>query len=99
MRSRPSACAPVAEVGPVNLGTGQGATVEEVAAAVETAAGRPLTRVMGSRRPGDPPALVASNARARDILSWVPERSDIATIVRDAWAWHLKPESHAPAKP
>ena len=86
------------EVGPVNLGTGEGATVREVADAVADAAGRPLARVTGPRRPGDPPALVASNAQARDILSWVPERSDIATIVRDAWAWHQKPESLAPAR-
>ena len=85
------------EVGAVNLGTGEGATVREVADAVEAAAGRPLARVIGPRRAGDPPALVASNTRARDILSWIPERSTIATIVRDAWAWHQKPESLAPA--
>lgn len=85
------------DVGPVNLGTGEGATVNEVAVAVEAAAGRSLTRVLGPRRPGDPPALVASNARARHILSWVPERSTIATIVHDAWAWHQQPKAIAPA--
>ncbi len=81
-----------------NLGTGVGTTVKEVADAIEAAAGRPLHRTVGPRRAGDPPVLVASNARAREVLGWTPERSDIATIVRDAWAWHSRPESLAPAK-
>ncbi len=81
-----------------NLGTGDGASVKEIADAVEQVSGRPLTRAYGPRRPGDPPTLVASNARARETLGWRPERSEIATIVRDAWAWHQKPESLAPAR-
>ena len=83
--------------GVFNLGTGEGATVKEIAAAVEAVSGRELARATGPRRPGDPPVLVASNARARDVLGWAPERSEIATIVRDAWAWHQKPESLPPA--
>ena len=37
------------------------------------------------RRPGDPAELVADGARARELLGWEPSRSDLATIVRDAW--------------
>jgi len=29
---------------------------------------------------------VASNGRARELLGWQPERSDIEIIVADAWA-------------
>ena len=73
-----------------NLGTGVGTTVKEVADAIEQASGKPLHRAMGPRRAGDPAVLVASNAKARDVLGWAPQRSDIATIVADAFRWHAK---------
>ena len=70
--------------------------MKEIADAVEAVSGRPLRRVVGPRRAGDPPELVASNAKAREVLGWTPTRSDIATIVRDAWAWHTGPRAEAP---
>lgn len=73
-----------------NLGTGVGTTVKEIADAVERAAGRPLPRRIGSRRAGDPPALVASNAKARAVLGWEHRHSDIDEIVGSAWRWHVK---------
>jgi len=73
-----------------NLGTGTGTTVKEVADAVERVSGRPLPRRYGPRRAGDPPVLVASNARAREVLGWTPQQSGIDEIVRTAWAWHTK---------
>ena len=84
------------EGGAFNLGTGAGTTVKEIADAVEAVSGRPLRRVVGPRRAGDPPVLVASNARAREVLGWEPTRSDIASILRDAWAWHTGPRADAP---
>jgi len=72
----------------VNLGSGRGATVLEVADAIERAAGRPLRRKLGPRRPGDPPRLVASIALARDLLGWTPTQSSIDEIVATAWRWH-----------
>ena len=80
------------EGGFFNLGAGQGTTVKEIADAVEAASGKPLTRALGPRRPGDPAVLVASNAKARTVLDWEPTRSDIATIVDDAFRWHRKAE-------
>ena len=76
------------EGGAFNLGTGNGVTVKEIADAIEAKTGKPLRRRMGPRRAGDPPTLVASSARARTILGWEPKRSDITTIVADAFAWH-----------
>ena len=73
-----------------NLGTGEGTTVREIADAVEAASGRPLSRSVGPRRAGDPAVLVASNAKAKAVLGWEPRRSDIATIVDDAFRWHRK---------
>jgi UDP-arabinose 4-epimerase len=73
-----------------NLGTGVGTTVAEVVAAVERIAGRELPRKVGPRRPGDPPALVASAGKARSVLDWIPIHSDIDTIVSTAWRWHAQ---------
>lgn len=73
-----------------NLGTGLGTSVAELADAVERVSGTPVKRVIGPRREGDPPSLVASNAKARELLGWRPQRSDIDTIIRDAWAWAEK---------
>lgn len=78
------------ESGAFNLGTGVGTTVKEIATAVERVAGRPLPKVVGPRRAGDPPALVASPEKAARILGWRPKHSDIETIMRSAWAWHQK---------
>lgn len=70
-----------------NLGTGHGATVRELVAAVERATGAPLPVVMAPRRPGDAPILVGDNARARAELGWAPSR-DLDAIVASAWRWH-----------
>jgi UDP-arabinose 4-epimerase len=73
-----------------NLGTGVGTTVAEIAAAVERIGGRKLPRIIGPRRPGDPPALVASADKARDVLGWIPRHSSIDNIVATAWRWHAQ---------
>lgn len=73
-----------------NLGTGVGTTVAEIASAVERVAGRAVPRKVGPRRAGDPPALYASNTKARDVLGWEPQHSDIENIVRTAWRWHAQ---------
>lgn len=73
--------------GTFNLGTGHGASVREVLDAVGRAAGVPVPAVDGPRRPGDPPELVASSARARAELGWSPTR-DLDAIVVDAVRWH-----------
>ena len=73
-----------------NLGTGTGTTVFELLDAIEQAVGRAPQRIVGPRRAGDPPALIASFAKARDILGWAPRMSGIDNIVRTALAWHTR---------
>jgi len=73
-----------------NLGTGQGTTVLEIAAAVDRATGGGLVVERGPRRPGDPAALVASAEKARSVLGWEPTRSDIDTIVQTALRWEQR---------
>jgi UDP-glucose 4-epimerase len=70
----------------VNLGTGSGYTVRQVLDACRTVTGHPVPVVERDRRPGDPTTLVASNARARELLGWVPGRG-LEDIVSDAWAF------------
>jgi UDP-glucose-4-epimerase GalE len=72
-----------------NLGTGHGASVSEVIAAVETVTGRPVPVEHVPRRVGDPPVLVADPSRAEAGLGW-RAAADLATIVEDAWRYHRK---------
>ena len=75
-------------VGAYNLGTGKGVSVKELVEACRAATGHPIPAKVLPRRPGDPPALYASGAKAKAELGWTPAHSAIKTIVRDAWAFH-----------
>ncbi|SEA64554.1 UDP-glucose 4-epimerase GalE [Rubrimonas cliftonensis] len=70
-----------------NLGAGRGLSVREVIERAGEVVGRPVPHRVGPRRPGDPARLVCDPSRARQILGWRAERSDIDAILRDAWAW------------
>ena len=74
----------------MNCGYGRGLSVLEVLDAVDRHTNRPVTRVMAERRAGDPPELVAANARLLATLDWRPQYADIDRIVRDALAWERK---------
>lgn len=67
-----------------NLGIGRGASVLEVIAAVESAAGTPVRYGFGPRRPGDPPTLVANPQLAQRELGWKPRYREAGEIVRTA---------------
>nr|HEX4313841.1 UDP-glucose 4-epimerase GalE [Kofleriaceae bacterium] len=72
------------EVGAVNLGSSTGFTVREVVDEVGRVVGAPVPHSLGPRRAGDPAVLLASNARARDLLGWTPARSELAVVIDDA---------------
>jgi len=81
--------AAVLERGPArlrcNLGTGQGYSVLEVIEAARKVTGHAIPARVVERRPGDPPELVSGGERAPRELGFAPKRSDIESIVRDAW--------------
>lgn len=77
-----------------NLGTGHGLSVREIVTAAERVTGKRLDAVVGPRRPGDPPSLVADPSKATNELDWTPTHSDIDTILTTAWSW-----MHSPANP
>jgi UDP-glucose 4-epimerase len=68
-----------------NLGSGSGFSVREVVVACRTVTGHPIPANIAPRRAGDPAVLVASSAAASEALGWRPEKTDLLTIVSDAW--------------
>lgn len=70
-----------------NLGSGDGYSVAEVIAACREVTGHPIPAENAPRRAGDPATLIASSERAHEELGWRPSRTDLRTIVEDAWAF------------
>jgi UDP-glucose 4-epimerase len=68
-----------------NLGSGSGFSVREVVETCRAVTGHPIPTVFAPRRSGDPAVLVASSEAATAALGWRPVKTDLATIVRDAW--------------
>ena len=73
-----------------NLGSATGFSVREVLAAAEAIVGRPIPHTIGPRRAGDPPVLVASTARAAEVLGWAPRRSSLEEMIGSAWEWRQR---------
>jgi UDP-glucose 4-epimerase len=70
-----------------NLGNGAGFSVQEVVEAVRRVTGHPVPAETGPRRSGDPAVLVASSARIREDLGWVPRKPTVDEMVADAWTF------------
>jgi UDP-glucose 4-epimerase len=71
----------------VNLGTGNGHTVNEVIEKAKEVTGRVIKSEIIERRPGDPDILVADNKKAKEVLGWIP-KYDLGSIIETAWNWH-----------
>ena len=76
--------------GPMNVGTGRGHSVREVVETAMEVTGRTIPYRYVDRRPGDPPVLVAATDKIRRLLDWKPVRSDLRTMIAEAWKWHRK---------
>jgi UDP-glucose 4-epimerase len=71
-----------------NLGSGRGYSVKEVVEACRRVTGHEIPAVEVERRPGDPPTLVASSAKAKAVLGWAPRFDTVESIVATAWKFH-----------
>jgi UDP-glucose 4-epimerase len=71
-----------------NLGTGKGFSVREVIDHGRAVTNREVPVKMGARRSGDATRLVAGSDRAQAELGWLPARSTLPEMIRDAWGWH-----------
>jgi UDP-glucose 4-epimerase len=70
----------------LNLGSGHGHSVLEVAHAFEAATGQSIPYAVVDRRPGDAAATVADPSLATVRLGWRTQRN-LEEICRDGWAW------------
>lgn len=73
-----------------NLGNGSGFSVKEVIETARKITGKEIKVELSDRRPGDPPSLVGSGAKANKILGWQPAYSNLDDIISHAWQWHQK---------
>jgi UDP-glucose 4-epimerase len=73
-----------------NCGYGHGYSVRQVVASVEKLAGLKLAVREEPRRAGDPPELVASAKKVREVLGWSPKLDDIDIIVRSSLEWERR---------
>lgn len=71
-----------------NLGNGVGFTVKEVVEIARKVIGHPIPAKEEPRRSGDPSMLIASSAKAKEVLGWNPQYADLETIIDTAWNWH-----------
>jgi UDP-glucose 4-epimerase len=72
-----------------NLGNGVGFTVKEVIDVAREVTKHPIPAKEEARRAGDPSSLIASSAKAKEILGWKPKYADLHTIIETAWKWHV----------
>jgi len=70
-----------------NCGYGRGFSVLEVIKAVKAASGSDFSVMMGDRRAGDCPEVVADSRLARAELNWQPEMDTLDQIVGDSLRW------------
>jgi UDP-glucose 4-epimerase len=71
-----------------NLGTGSGFTNKQVVDVAREVTGAELPVEIAPRREGDPATLVASSAKAREELGWVPAKATLHDMIGDAWAFY-----------
>ncbi len=71
----------------LNCGYGHGYSVKEVIETAKKVTGIDIPVEEKERRPGDPPILVASNQKAKNILGFSPHFDDLTYIIKTAWEW------------
>lgn len=71
-----------------NLGNNRGYSVREIIDIVKKVSGKDFRVEETERRKGDPPILISSSQKAREILGWNSRYADIEKIIETAWNWH-----------
>lgn len=69
----------------VNLGSENGISVLEVLSAAREITGRPIPSGIVGRRPGDPAITYASSGKAKELLGWEAEKSDLHSLIESIW--------------
>ena len=71
----------------INLGNGKGFSVLEVIEAARRITGKNIEVKIEPRRAGDPARLIADATKAREMLGWQPQFTEIEKIIETAWNW------------
>ena len=74
----------------VNIGSGVGYSNLQIVEAINRYTKHLLPFNIGPARPGDPASLICNNTKAKQLLDWQPEYSDLETIIKTADAWHKR---------
>ena len=83
----------------VNLGTGVGFSVRQIIETCREVTGCDIEEVVGERRLGDPPELIADASLANELLDWEPKYKNPKSIIETAWNWHQNhPNGYAEAQ-
>ncbi|MGE4440335.1 MAG: UDP-glucose 4-epimerase GalE [Desulfomicrobium sp.] len=71
----------------INLGAGNGISVYEVLSAIKEVTGASVPYVISPKRAGDPPILRADWTKAKNILKWMPQYSDLNFNINSSFQW------------
>ena len=74
----------------VNIGTGKGVSNLEILQMIEKVTGKAVPYDNAPRRNGDLTRLYADPQRAKDVLGFTAENSDLQNIIQTAWTFHSK---------
>lgn len=72
----------------VNIGTGQGFSNLKILETISQVTGLELPYAPAPRRPGDVSQLYADPARAKEVLGFEAQSSDLNNIIKTAWNFH-----------
>lgn len=71
-----------------NLGNGNGFSVLEMLNAAKKVTNVDIKSEVVEKREGDPASVVAASEKAREVLGWNPEYTDVEKIIETAWNWY-----------
>ena len=72
----------------VNIGTGKGVSNLEILKMIETVTGRQVPYENAARRSGDLTQLYADPQKAKNVLGFTAQYSDLKNIIQTAWGFH-----------
>lgn len=71
----------------LNLGSGNGFSVQQVLETAEAVAGRTIPISIGARRPGDVATLIADCSEAERHINWQSTNQNLSAMIRDSLRW------------
>lgn len=74
----------------MNCGYGHGFSVKEIIEKVKNVSGVDFKTIGTERRPGDAPAVIASNQKIKELISWEPKYDNLDIMIKTAWEWEKK---------